>query len=447
MAAVEAKNLSKMYKIYPRRRDWLKELIFDGRRKYHQEFWALKDINFVVEKGTTVGVIGQNGSGKSTLLQLIAGILQPTQGSIWVNGRVSALLELGAGFNPEFTGRENAFMNGAIMGISRKEMERRFDQIAQFAEIGDFIDRPVKTYSSGMYVRLAFAVAINVDPDVLLVDEALAVGDVVFQHRCIRKIRQFKEAGKTIIFVSHDMNAIKSLCDRALLLDNGRLLLEDGPDMVVNKYLALTATREANEEYVKGDLIESKEGRDYERKIMPASEASSEDLAPMRFVLDPNFDEKTRLFRYGTGEARIRNVELFDKKRGTPLSALTTDDEAIIRVHIEYLADVPSSIVGIIVRDKNGLDVYNTNTKEENVPLGFFKFGDRVVVDFIQQLPLRAGSYSITVAIARDELIPIFLDWVDNALVFEKLIPKSGKYIHGIVDLRPKVRIHKDKYA
>jgi ABC-type polysaccharide/polyol phosphate transport system ATPase subunit len=218
---IQIENVSKIYRLYDSPSGRLKEAIFRGGKRYHREFWAIREATFSVTKGTTVGLIGRNGSGKSTLLQMIAKIVTPTSGSIRVNGRVAALLELGSGFDPEFTGRENVYLNGSILGLTHKEIEDRFDGIEKFADIGDFMDQPVKLYSSGMYVRLAFATAVNVDPDILLVDEALAVGDIVFQHRCMRKIREIQEQGKTILFVSHDICAVRKLCAEAILMDKG----------------------------------------------------------------------------------------------------------------------------------------------------------------------------------------------------------------------------------
>src|SRR5437870_8937875 len=249
--AVRVSDLSKCYHIYDRPPDRLKQsvlpklqrLIRKPPRQYYRAFWALKDVSFEVKKGESVGIIGRNGSGKSTLLQLICGTLSPTSGSVETNGRVAALLELGAGFNPEFTGRENVYMNGAVLGLSQEEIDARFDDIAAFADIGDFIDQPVTTYSSGMYVRLAFAVSINVQPEILLVDESLSVGDIYFQQRCMRKIRQMKQEGKTIVFVSHDMAAVKNLCDSALWLEHGEIRELGPPDDVVGQYLAAMTLR------------------------------------------------------------------------------------------------------------------------------------------------------------------------------------------------------------
>src|SRR5215510_9821979 len=243
MAIIEANKISKCFRIYRRPSDHLKELLTLGRRKYHDSFWAVKDVSVQVERGCCLGIIGENGSGKSTLLRMIAGVIRPTSGTISVTGRISALLELGAGFNPEFTGRENIFLNASILGFTDAETRERIPSIEKFAEIGEFVDRPVKTYSSGMFVRLAFAVAIHLNPDVLIVDEALAVGDIFFQQRCIRRIQQLKHQGVTIIFVSHDLETVRTLADRTIWMDHGSVHLEGKTDEVVSKYLAAMVTR------------------------------------------------------------------------------------------------------------------------------------------------------------------------------------------------------------
>src|SRR5579864_8253847 len=238
MNAIRFDNVSKSYPIYESPGDRLKELVTFNRMEFHRNFWALHEVNFEIGRGETFCVIGENGSGKSTLLQLVARILQPSSGTVEVNGRVSALLELGAGFNPEFTGRDNVYLNGAILGLSTREVTERYKHIEEFAEIGDFINRPVKTYSSGMVVRLAFAVAINVDPEILLVDEALAVGDVYFRQRCMRKVHELRSQKVTILFVSHAMSDVKAVGDRVMWLDGGRVVEIGAPESVVSKYLA-----------------------------------------------------------------------------------------------------------------------------------------------------------------------------------------------------------------
>jgi ABC-type polysaccharide/polyol phosphate transport system ATPase subunit len=243
-SALRVGNVSKQYRIYDRPGDRLKESLSRGRLRRHREFWALRDINFEIEAGTTVGLIGQNGCGKSTLLQIISGTLTPTHGQVWHDGRIAALLELGAGFDPEFTGVENVYMNASLMGFSRRETKAIFPHVERFAEIGQFIHQPVKTYSSGMYVRLAFAVAASVEPDILIIDEALAVGDAVFQHRCLRRLKELHERGATILFVSHDTAAVRALCDRAILLNAGRMIADGTPTDVLHNYQRIVMERE-----------------------------------------------------------------------------------------------------------------------------------------------------------------------------------------------------------
>src|SRR6476660_9614757 len=243
--ALRVESVSKQYRIYDKPADRLKETLTRGRWKAHREFWALKNISFEVEKGTTTGIVGANGSGKSTLLQIITGTLEPTHGSVSIEGRVAALLELGAGFNPQFTGIENIFMNASLMGFSNAETEQLLPEIANFAEIGNFIYQPLKTYSSGMYIRLAFAAAIAVSPQILIIDEALAVGDAVFQHRCTRRIKEMQENGTTILFVSHDPGAVRALCSRAILLNQGRMEADGPPAEVLARYQKVIMAQEA----------------------------------------------------------------------------------------------------------------------------------------------------------------------------------------------------------
>ncbi len=238
--AISARNLGKCYAIYNTPKDKLKEVLCFGRRNYHRDFWALRDISFDIKRGETVGIIGRNGSGKSTLLQILCGTLAPTVGTVEIRGRVSALLELGSGFNPEFTGKENVYMNASILGLSKEEIDSKYQSIVDFADIGDFIDQPVKKYSSGMYVRLAFSVAINVEPDILVVDEALAVGDVFFQRKCYSRMHHIKANGATILFVSHSASTVIELCDRAVLLDAGEAILRGSPKLVVSRYHQLS---------------------------------------------------------------------------------------------------------------------------------------------------------------------------------------------------------------
>jgi len=262
--AISVQQLGKKFKMFPSPGGRFLEYLSAGRLTRHTDFWALQDITFEIPAGTTLGILGQNGSGKSTLLSILAGVLEPSAGSFAINGKVSAILELGSGFHPEFSGRDNVYMYGSIMGLSKEDVDERFAEIVRFSELGDFIDQPLRTYSSGMIVRLAFSVAVNVNADILIVDEALAVGDAIFQHRCFRKIREMQEAGKTILYVGHDTEAVRNLCTSALLLDGGRIIERGDPNTVVNKYYALIAERERT--YSEGNLIEHGEvpGEEYE---------------------------------------------------------------------------------------------------------------------------------------------------------------------------------------
>ena len=279
---LRVENLSKQYRTYTRPADRLKESLTRGRLRRHKEFWALRDVSFELEKGVTVGIVGPNGCGKSTLLQIISGTLEPTHGDVWHEGRIAALLELGAGFDPEFTGVENVYMNASLLGLSRRATDALFPQIERFAEIGPFLYQPVKTYSSGMYVRLAFAIAASVEPDILVVDEALAVGDAVFQHRCLRRIKDLQEAGTTVLFVSHDLAAVRALCSRAILLNGGRIVSDGRPVDVLNHYQKIIMERERAFE-----VDSATTGSD-------AALAHAENLAPLSYT-----------YRHGDGSAEI----------------------------------------------------------------------------------------------------------------------------------------------
>jgi ABC-type polysaccharide/polyol phosphate transport system ATPase subunit len=422
---IELHGISKAYRIYSHPRHRLMEAVWRGRRTYHEEFWALRDITFDVDAGTTTGIIGMNGSGKSTLLQIIAGIVQPTAGRLAVHGRLASLLELGAGFNPDFSGRDNVVMNGAIMGFSAEEMARRLPAIEAFAEIGDFIDQPVKTYSSGMFVRLAFAAAIHIDPEILLVDEALAVGDAMFQHRCIRKIKEFQSNGKTILFVSHDINTVKSICSQAVFLNAGRIETVGDAETVASRYHAHVA------------MLESRRA-DAESSAVPVEASAPGSLI---FRPDPEFERRAGLFRHGSGAARIRNVEIIDAA-GNQVSVVQFDQPVVLRVHMEFYAEAHFYILGFLFRDKAGNDVVGTNTFEESVELPERRAGDTVVIDFAQRMPLARGTYSVTVGLAYHRTAPGYFDWIDNALVVEVLPPPNGKMVHAKVWLPVEIAVH-----
>ncbi|HEY1760796.1 MAG TPA: ABC transporter ATP-binding protein [Bryobacteraceae bacterium] len=394
---VEFSRLSKSYPIYSSPGLRLKELATLNRRSFHTDYWALRDINFTVNRGETFCVVGENGSGKSTLLQICAGILEPTEGTATVTGRVSALLELGAGFNPEFSGRDNVYLNGAILGFSRKEMDRRFHEIEAFAEIGDFIDRQVKTYSSGMIVRLAFAVAIHVDPEILLVDEALAVGDVYFRQRCMRKVHELRAKGITILFVSHSTGDIKALGDRALWLDHGHMMAIGKTDLVVSKYLAAMAAKDA----------------DY-RSHEPSLETEHSYTLPAEIIEGlPNIDH-----RFGDGRGEVLGIAVASPD-GERLASLRPTATIVVRISVRAKANLDRPIVGFMLRNHLGVDFAGTNTTREGYDLPPLLIGETCTVDFYLDLPeLYASLFSFSPALADGTLQQYTIcDWIDNAVV------------------------------
>lgn len=396
---IAVQNVSKLYRLYPRPADRLREALpFASPR--HIDFWALRDISFTVERGEALALIGPNGCGKSTLLQIIAGILQPTTGRVVARGRIAALLELGAGFNPEFTGRENVFLNGEILGLGRGEIERALPSIIEFAGIGEFFDRPVKEYSSGMYVRLAFSTAIHVEPEVLIVDEALAVGDAVFANRCVRKFKELRERKITVLFVSHDLGLVKQLADRAVLLVGGRIEAQGEPKDAINRYIGLVLEREAAAE--------------------PREEARGS-------------------FRHGDGSSEIRSVELLNRA-GAPARTLFSGEPVTVRVRARFHRAVAEPMVGILIRDRIGADVYGTNTRIEHADLGDCAAGEIAEVDFQFEAWLGPREYTLTVAVQNGD--GTSHDWVDDAIAFEVIDPRP---LAGVANLRARVSVKKDE--
>ncbi len=423
MTAVEFQGVSKSYAIYDAPGDRLKELLSFQRLKRHRDFWALHDISFEVKRGETFCVVGENGSGKSTLLQMIAGILPPTSGTMSVNGRVSALLELGAGFNPEFTGRDNVYLNGSILGLTTRQIEERYKDIESFAEIGDFINQPVKTYSSGMVVRLAFAVAINVDPEILLVDEALAVGDIYFRQRCMRKVHELRSRGVTILFVSHAVSDVKAIGDRALWLDHGRVRQIGEPDAVISRYLA--AMTEKDSTYVRA-LAVAAEPRGRKGPV----------LAPEIVETIPNIDH-----RFGDGRAEIIGIALLDE-HGRGVHLLEPNSRLIVRVSVRAKAALALPMVGFMLRNQLGMDFSGTNTAREGYELPPMQAGDVTTVDFHLDLPeLYPASFSFSPAIADGPLSGYTMcDWIDNAVAVQ--MSRQENEIYGYMHLPCRVEVN-----
>lgn len=417
--AISLKNVSKCFQRYAHPVDRLKEILLPGKSKTSQ-FWALRDINLEIKKGQTVGLVGRNGSGKSTLLQIIARTLTPTTGEVVVRGRVSALLELGSGFNPEFTGRQNVFFNARLLGLTQQEIENKFDEIAAFADIGNFIEQPVKTYSSGMYVRLAFAVAVNVEPEILIVDEALAVGDIVFQHRCMRRMRSLMDSGVTTLFVSHDSGAIKTLCNSAVMIDNGKIYASGTPYDVIIKYMKSVTETELG-------LITPEDKLDDNTVSQSKSEPTS--------VI------KVEQTRRGNRKALIEDVKLFNQCGQADGSLIFGFNERVkLLIEIQVYQQLQGCIIGFFLCDKNGNELIGSNTIEENQPIGKLTPGTKLKIEFTFRLPLRPSSYSLTVAGAENYTAMTF-DWIDNAIVFQVLPPDTGKRIHALVDTPISVKV------
>ena len=410
---LRVEGVSKQYRIYDRAADRLKEIASRGRWKSHREFWALSDISFEVEPGTTFGIVGPNGCGKSTLLQIIAGTLQPTMGNVTCTGRTAALLELGAGFNPEFTGVENVFMNASLMGFSHAETTAMLPSIERFAEIGEFFYQPVKTYSSGMYVRLAFAAAISVMPQILILDEALAVGDAVFQHRCMRRIRELQESGTTILLVSHDPNAIRALCSKALLLREGHMEALGKPTDVLNRYQKLIMARET--------AYEESQPADEE-----ANKVELKDLPKLSYT-----------YRHGDGSAEIIAVDLLNAAHQR-IEFVESGEEVSVRFRVHFHKALEEPVCGFLLRNRHGIHIYGTNTDLQQLNLGIVRPGEIVEVSFAFNCWLAPDTYSLTLGV--HSVDGISFDWLDGTLFFRVM---SAVALDGVTNLNASARFRR----
>lgn len=457
--AIKVENLSKCYEIYDHPRDRLKQfvlprlqgLVGSPTKQYYREFWALKDVSFDVKKGESVGIIGRNGSGKSTLLQIVTGTLAPTTGSVTTSGRIAALLELGSGFNPEFTGRENVYLNGALLGFSTEQINEKFDAIATFADIGEHLDQPVKTYSSGMLVRLAFAVQVQVEPEILIVDEALAVGDALFQKRCFQRIEKLVSNGATVLFVSHDQESVRTLTHRALLLSKGQPVEWGLSSEVVLGYRKLLHDEEAA--YF-ANLTQNMAERARQAPIPAVSPASA--LPNISEVTDvTNAEPRTGVLSdrlsFGDGEVKIVNVETLDAD-GRPCSTFYTGDGLKIRVTCESFASIDKLNIAIRLRNKEGIKIYSWGTLNQDMTIHArnmkapifwkrrFKVGDTFHVLMDCACDLGENLYEVQAAISVEETMNYMsqrmLHWVDEAAFFQVLMKRDEYFFGGTVDLR-----------
>ncbi len=393
------KDVSKVYQIYESPHDRLKQMLWPGQRKFHEEFWALKGINFEVRKGETVGIVGRNGSGKSTLLQIICGTVTPTAGIVERNGRISALLELGSGFNPEFTGRENVFLSGAINGLSRMEMEARFDKIAAFADIGQFIDSPVKHYSSGMFARLAFSVAIHVDPEILIVDEILAVGDTAFQRKCLNKFYEIREAGCSILFVSHDQYQVKSICQRALYLDKGLQKMFGPAGHVIDEYMIDMESRETQSILKDGQVVGEEIHAQVEQQVGDLTTSASSPTSVAEFQLSESSPQPAALESNRDQLFRITNVALIDDQ-DMSFDVVTTGQKVRLVFDFVSLVTTPPEKVSFVFNLYRHDDLYicGTTTLMDGLHAHRGSGKGRVTIEF-PDFCLLSGQYKWRVAI------------------------------------------------
>ena len=420
--AIDVADVTKVYRLYEKPIDRLKESMSISHKNYHRDFYALNQLSFRVRKGETVGIIGTNGSGKSTILKIITGVLTPTTGEVKVDGKISALLELGAGFNMDYTGIENIYMNGTMMGYTKKEMDAKLQDILEFAEIGDFVYQPVKTYSSGMFVRLAFALAINVDPEILIVDEALSVGDVFFQSKCYRRMEEIRQKGTTILMVTHDMGSIIKYCDRVVLLNKGEFIAEGPAGRVVDMYKKILAgqldalkaelerERQQKESLPEGsgqedtgagtkgtETARSQEGAGTKSGDMEMSDFSGGmGLGGSRLMKDQltiNYDRT----EYGDGRAEIVDLGLFDE-RGNITNLLLKGEMFTIKERIHFNTEIQSPIFTYTIKDKKGTELTGTNTMFEGADIQPVKGGDEYVVEFTQKMTLQGGEYLLSMS-------------------------------------------------
>ena len=374
--AILVDHVSKMYKLYDKPMDRLKESLGLSHKKKYKEHFALNDVSFQVHRGETVGIIGTNGSGKSTILKIITGVLNPTGGTVQVNGRISALLELGAGFNQEYSGIENVYLNGTMIGFSREEIDAKLDEILRFADIGDFVYQPVKTYSSGMFVRLAFAIAINIDPEILIVDEALSVGDVFFQAKCYRKFEEFKEMGKTILFVSHDLSSIGKYCDRVVLLNNGVKLAEGGAKEMVNLYRKVLVNQY------------DENGSQEEEKTREDQDLHTDTVMKEKLNLNPE------VLEYGSKLAEITDFAILDDG-GNITNLIEKGQTFSVKMRVQFQDDISEPIFAFTIKDLKGTEITGTNTMYEGAPVKPKKTGDVQEIVFTQVMNLEAGEYML----------------------------------------------------
>ena len=414
--AIKVENLTKIYHLYDKPQDRLKEALNPFKKSYHHDFYAMDDVSFEIKKGETVGIIGKNGAGKSTLLKMITGVLTPTSGSIQTHGTIASLLELGAGFNPDMTGLENIFLNGTLMGFSREAMEPKVAAILDFADIGEFIHQPVKMYSSGMFARLAFSVSINVEPDILIVDEALSVGDMAFQMKCFKKFQDFQEQGRTILFVTHGLDTVIRYCNRGIVIDNGKMIFDDSPKLAVDAF----------KKVLSGDFYEKPEEKE------EVSAVTVQDTS----LLKESFDQHIELDTYGNGKATIVDYGILDMKQ-KPSSILDYNSEFIIVMKVVFYDTVHDPIFAFTLKDAKGLEITGTNSMMKHVESGTYTKGQTATVTFSQKANLQLGKYALSLGcVALNENGIEVYNRIYDAILFEVI---GSAQMVGLFDLHSEI--------
>ena len=393
--AIEVDNVQKIYKLYDKPSDRLKEAFGFGKKTKHKLHYALKGVSMKIYQGETVGIIGTNGSGKSTILKIITGVLNPTSGRVLVNGRISALLELGAGFNMEYNGIENVYLNGTMMGFSEKEIEAKLPEILSFADIGDYVYQPVKTYSSGMFVRLAFAVAINIEPEILIVDEALSVGDVFFQAKCYHKFEEFKKMGKTIVFVSHDLSSISKYCDRVYLLNQGNILGEGSPKAMIDTYKRVLVGQYDESENAGEESENLLDDEDLQRAAAKKADGAAKDAAEASAEAK---GQNPNALEHGPKQAQIEEFYITDD-RGVPTNAILKGTMFTIHMKVRFMDPIPAPIFAFSVKNVIGVEITGTNTMIEKAFLDSVEPGDVKNVTFTQKMNLQGGEYLLSLGV------------------------------------------------
>jgi len=416
--AIKVENLTKVYHLYNKPQDRLKEALNPFKKSYHHDFFAMQDVSFEIKKGETVGIIGKNGAGKSTLLKMITGVLTPSQGHIETHGKIASLLELGAGFNPDMTGLENIYLNGTLMGFTHEEMSQKVEAILAFADIGEFIHQPVKMYSSGMFARLAFSVSINVEPDILIVDEALSVGDMAFQMKCFKKFQDFQEEGRTILFVTHALDTVLRYCNRGIVIDGGKCVFDDSPKLAVDAFKKILS----NDFY-------SQEEKEKETLQKTSVERTN---------LKDSFETHQECDVYGNAKANIIDYGILDKHQ-KPSAIIHYNDTFKIVMKVQFNAPVNAPIFAFTLKDAKGLEITGTNTNMKYVETGAFEENETIVVTFTQNANLQIGSYALSLGCVgiNESGIEVYCRIYD-AILFEVI---GSAQMVGFFDLQSDIHI------